>query len=133
MRSVPPSTSTTNGARTPDVMSTRTIGESLASDASAVIDTAAIGTGNVASSGPIVEKPSQRLNGPGWIDLPSRFRGIASLGNASRNPVAENSASRFAYAIDGHGNRQLSPPSGLQSSGISDAGSVHAHSAPSKS
>ena len=43
--------------------------------------------------------------------------GIPSIGRSSRKPVAELS-SAFVYVIDGHGNRQPWPPSGLQSSGM---------------
>jgi len=73
--------------------------------------------GNIASAGAISEKPSHLLNSVGSTMMPSAFVGMASRGMSTRYPVADE-ASAFAYAIDGHGNMQPCPPSGLHSSGI---------------
>src|SRR5690349_21246525 len=103
-------------------MFTSTIGESARSDASGSFQVgnpaADSPVGNIASMGATAEKPSQRLNESGSTTMPSAFTGIASRGIASRYPVADD-ASSFAYTIDGHGNMQPCPPSGLHASGMS--------------
>ena len=72
-------------------MSTTTIGESAASDASGSLklgspsgDTPVL---NAASIGPVGEKPSQRFSHTGSIGVSSTFFGIDSIGICSRRPV----------------------------------------------
>jgi len=45
--------------------------------------------GNIASIGPVGEKPSQRLNSFGSTEMLSTLTGIASIGMFRRIPVAD--------------------------------------------
>src|SRR6185436_5964817 len=78
--------------------------------------------GNIASIGPVGEKPSHRaLNGAGSTGTPGVLTGMPSAGRSSRTWVAVD-GSCAVYVCDGHGKRQPWPPSGLHASGIADGG-----------
>src|ERR1051325_6680408 len=127
------SISAKNGARSPRSRASSTIGEPTASESSGVLnDGRPAGdtpSGNIARIGPVGENPSHRAaSGAGSIATPSLLTGIPPGGRSSRSPVGVAASAR-RYASDGHGKRQPSPPSGLQSGAIGGAAlppSLHA-------
>src|SRR5580692_5228853 len=110
------STSAKNGRRSPVSTLITTIGESAASDASGSIQPGKFAeptpVSNCTSIGPVGEKPSHAPKCVKSIDVPSTFSGIAASGGSNLNPVAVDESASM-YAIDGHGNMQPAPPSGL--------------------
>ena len=114
------SVSAKNGARSPVVMSIRTIGESAARDrAGSDAGGRLVGetpVGNIASIGATAENPSHRFSTVGSTTIRSTLVGIASRGMSSWMPDVVGAG--FEYVIDGHGSMQPCPPSGLQASAI---------------